>query len=448
MLQSHYRKGDPMAKEGFDKEIQFLRMLLLTSGAYNRQQFADRLGISVPTFDKTMRRLKEAATAVTAASSDEEQQLAEMLYYDYYQSADPLALFLFRTKSMKESEGTRIALLLDAMHKEACTVKELLDICYNSLPVDQPAPDEKTIRSDIKYLEQAGVIHATEQSRPKRYQLTNQIITNLTIEQLTELFDFVDMMANTQIPSVHGYLLRDSLKKHLIRQYELAGDQFSDPFLYKYHYHSRILDEAHLFTLLQAIEARCKIRFQYFTPKNGQSYSSKNTNPLFEREQSGQHIVTLPLNIVFDHQYGRWYLLSTGREGIRKYRIEGITDLNLLEAVSEEQFNTQQKTLHERLQYSWLIDTGRTVTVRARFFHPKKTKENFIKERVLQQGQWGHIIEEDESSFIYEIKVNGIFEIKPWLRSFGSSCEVLEPLSLRNDLIAEWKELKSWYASI
>ncbi len=368
-----------MAKEGFDKEIQFLRMLLLTSGAYNRQQFADRLGISVHTFDKTMRRLKDAAASVAAASSDEEQQLAEMLYYDYYESADPLALFLFRTKSMKESEGMRIALLLGAMNKEACTVKDLLDICYNSLPLDQPAPDEKTIRSDIKYLEQAGVISTADHARPKRYKLNNQIITRLTTEQLTELFDFIDMMANTQIPSVHGYLLRDSLKKHLVRQYELAGDEFIDPFLYKYHYHSRILDEAHLFTLLQAIEGRCKVGFQYFTPKSGQSYSSKNTNPLFEREQSGQEIVTLPLNIVFDHQYGRWYLLSSGREGIRKYRIEGITDLSLLEAVSDERFGAQQKALHEKLKYSWLIDTGRTVTVRARFFHPKKKKRILLK---------------------------------------------------------------------
>ncbi len=56
--------------------------------------------------------------------------------------------------------------------------------------------------------------------------------------------------------------------------------------------------------------------------------------------------------------------------------------------------------------------------------------------------------EEDDSSFIYEIKVNGTFEIKPWLRSFGSSCEVLEPRSLREDMIAEWKELKSWYESV
>ncbi|MNJ01105.1 hypothetical protein D3C73_1606310 [compost metagenome] len=71
-----------------------------------------------------------------------------------------------------------------------------------------------------------------------------------------------------------------------------------------------------------------------------------------------------------------------------------------------------------------------------------------MKERVLLQGQWGQIVFEDEHSFIYEINVNGITEIKPWLRSFGSSCEILEPLQLRRELIAEWKEIQSYYESI
>lgn len=64
------------------------------------------------------------------------------------------------------------------------------------------------------------------------------------------------------------------------------------------------------------------------------------------------------------------------------------------------------------------------------------------------QGQWGEIVEEDEHSFVYEITVNGIMEIKPWLRSFGSSCEVLEPRHLRKELIEEWKEIAAYYESI
>ncbi len=55
---------------------------------------------------------------------------------------------------------------------------------------------------------------------------------------------------------------------------------------------------------------------------------------------------------------------------------------------------------------------------------------------------------EDESSFVYEITVNGTTEIKPWLRSFGSSCEILEPVQLRREMIAEWKEIRSYYEPV
>lgn len=86
-----------------------------------------------------------------------------------------------------------------------------------------------------------------------------------------------------------------------------------------------------------------------------------------------------------------------------------------------------------------------SVKVKVRFFRPDKQQPDFVKERVLLQGQWGTITEENDDWFIYEITVNGTTEIKPWLRSFGSSCEVLEPVRLRREFIAEWKEIQSYY---
>ncbi len=84
----------------------------------------------------------------------------------------------------------------------------------------------------------------------------------------------------------------------------------------------------------------------------------------------------------------------------------------------------------------------------ARFYSPEGAEPNFVKERVLLQGQWGQIVSKDDHSFIHEITVNGTTEIKPWLRSFGSSCEILEPMHLRREMIAEWKEIQAYYASV
>ena len=74
--------------------------------------------------------------------------------------------------------------------------------------------------------------------------------------------------------------------------------------------------------------------------------------------------------------------------------------------------------------------------------------QNFIRRRVETQGRWGQIIEDNTDNFIYEIELSDSAEIKPWIRSFGSSAEVLEPLELRNELAGEWRQLEALYESV
>lgn len=436
-----------MAKESFDKEIQFLRMFVLTSGAYSRQQFAERLGISVHTFDKTLRKLKEVVAAMyQQVPESQRKEFADSLRYSYLDSTEPMLLFLFRAKSLKESESQRIAALLTAINEMPLTAVQLLEVCSKELPAHASLPDEKTIRSDLKYLEEIGVILRESGPRPYRYRIHNDFIRELSQEELLELYDFIDVMANTQIPSVQGYLLRDGLKKHLNR---MTIEPAAETFLYKYPFSSRILDEAHLSSLLSAIKQYRKIHFLYFSPKNGQTYASRNTNPLFERDMEGKLQQALPLQIVYDHQYGRWYLLAhDSRHGIRKFRMEGITQIELGDPVDFTFFTAKKNELEASMKYSWVTDTGRAVHVKVKFYNPGRSGPNFIKERVLLQGQWGEITAEDDESFVYEITVNGITEIKPWIRSFGSSCEVLEPEVLRQEMMAEWKELAGYYESV
>jgi predicted DNA-binding transcriptional regulator YafY len=439
-----------MATESFDKEIQFLRMLVLTSGAYSRKQFAERLGISVHTFDKTSKKLKDIALSVGAKPTHDgsaDFALADAVRNQYREAADPVLLFLFRAKSLKESESHRISVQLAALQKGALTAGELLDVCLSAMPEDSALPDEKTVRSDLKYLEEVGVIVRDAGSRPYRYRMNHNLVKDLTDDELLGLYDFTDIMANTRLPSVQGYLLRDSLRKLL--QSRAPGQLEVNPLSYKYHYYSRILDEAHLFTLLEAIRQHRKVLFVYFSPKAGKSYTSRNTNPLFERDEDRSPVTALPLRIIYDHQYGRWYLLGrTPRQALAKFRMDGITQLEFGEVVPEDFHAEKRRELDRQIEKSWLVDTGRPVTVRVRFFNPEEKQPNFVKERVLLQGQWGTIVEEDDSSFLFEIIVNGVTEIKPWLRSFGSSCEVLEPPYLRKEMIAEWKELRSYYESL
>ncbi|NUU78447.1 helix-turn-helix transcriptional regulator [Paenibacillus xylanilyticus] len=438
-----------MAKESFDKEIQFLRMLSLTNGAYNRKQYAERLGISVHTFDKTTRRLKEIMQTVVdpRSGSEPSKEMTDLVRFQYGETAEPMLLFLYRAKSMKETEVQRLSVILHTLQGSALTAMELLDACCADLPEELALPDEKTIRTDLKYLEEVGVIRKESGGRPYRYMLQQDVLTKLTAQEQLELYDFVDIMANTQVPSVQGYLLRDSLKKAIATSY--PEQEVTEPFIYKYHYYSRILDEAHLYTLLSAIRQCKRVQFVYFPPKKPSSYSSQNTNPRFEREAGGHANRILPLEVVYDHQYGRWYVIGyQGRRGFVKFRMEGITQMEELDAVDAAYMLELKQQWAEASRYSWLVDTANTVTVQVRFFHPESGQRNFILDRVRLQGQWGTITPETDHTFLYEIRVNGTTEIKPWLRSFGSSCEVIAPHRLRQEMIKEWKEIAQYYESV
>lgn len=196
-------------------------------------------------------------------------ELSEWLRYNYYESADPLLLFLFRAKSLKETESIRLTLLLTALQTQELTAKDLQDVCSEQMPTDCPMPDEKTIRGDLKYLEEVGVILRVNEGRPYRYKAANDLIDQLSGDQLLDLYDYVDVIANTQTPSVQGYLLRDTLKKVLRKRG--YNPEATETHRYKYNYHSRILDEAHLYTIFAAIQQRKKLSFYIYPLKRAKT---------------------------------------------------------------------------------------------------------------------------------------------------------------------------------
>ncbi|PSK03132.1 WYL domain-containing protein [Brevibacillus porteri] len=431
-----------MARESFDKELQLLRLLFLTAGAYNRQQLAERLGISVHTLDKTIKKLKDIQSTFYQHVGDEEKkEYYAQLRYNYFEVTDNFLMFLYHAKSLKDSEVERLSHILEKLRQQPLSIKDLLDTFVDT------EPDEKTIRQDMKYLEEIGVIKNSSEVRPYVYQFDGELLDSLTDDELLDLYDFIDFMANTQLPAVPGYLLQEKVKRYLKYRLKITD---ASAFLYKYHFVSRILDEYQALLLTEAIRQRKIVEFHYYTPKRRKFYDSQNTNPAFQRDSSGRHQKVIPLRVIFDHQYGRWYLLAQGcgNGPLRKYRVEGMTKLVTGNSVTPEIFSSLQASADERIAHSWLIDTGKLVTVRLRFFQPRNTPHSFIQERVEAQGQWGIVTEESRESFVYEINVNSTMEITPWIRSFGSSVEVLEPLFLRKQFQKEWEELLAYYESV
>jgi len=70
----------------------------------------------------------------------------------------------------------------------------------------------------------------------------------------------------------------------------------------------------------------------------------------------------------------------------------------------------------------------------------------YIKEKIWHESQ--KIEQRDDGSIIFEAEVAGTDEIKFWIMNWGSKAEVLEPESLRDEILRETEVMLERYKKI
>lgn len=431
-----------MAYEDFKKDQELLRLLFFAGGAYSRRRFAEAMGIGVDSFDKALRKLKE-----NVEGADESwlhmlrgRESYTGLKFDYYHTVTNILTRLYNSKTLKKKELFRMAILLKAL---AAAPQKVFELAARLEKVEGTTIDEAVIKKYLRYLVEVGAVVVTGRGKNTRYA-TERSFMELTTTELLALFDLVSFFANTEILSVPGFVLSNTLRLWLQRQ----GIPNTDVYRFKYNYFGRVLDEFVCLELLELI-AQCEAaQITYFPRQHGRRYEAMPTQGSRGQRTSPKVISIVPLKIVFDHQYGRWYLLAR-QEGFDKtatFRIENIVAVKKLDVGVTTDISKYRQEVEEITERSWVLGSGKRELVKIKFYYDAdRAAVNFILNRVKQQGQWGQIIKEEDNCFLYEIAVNDALEMKPWIRSFGSSAEVLEPLWLRVELAQEWVALSKLY---
>lgn len=439
-----------MARENFKREQEVLRTLFLDGGAMTRRQFAARLGLSMESLDKVIAELKQAWDA----SCGDNLLLCENGAYvlpRFRRKQNDLTrkvLFvLYRLKAVRQTEVDRIAFVLAKMQQKSQTIPSIIEAMAYELGIEL---DRKTAESYLDYLVEIGAVRCSKRQRPFQYSLNLELFESLNDDELDELHAFVDFCANTDVFSAAGYLLLDSLESYMKT---VRNRQPASPFAYKYNYYGRILDEYLCHKLLGCIAKRQKIRIVY-EGKRYRRYRAQHC----EREAEGALVV--PVRVVYDHQYGRWYLIAFDDDARDKpydvYRFERIEEIEpTAEEVEAETFRRMEKMAEQGLEQAWIAafaaDNSNKTEVVVRFwFDPATdvTPVNFVRARVEREGRWGTIEEESEASFLYRIRVTDMSEMKSWLLSFGSAAEVVAPELFRRIMMAEWQSMRERYAVI
>ncbi|NDJ78008.1 MAG: WYL domain-containing transcriptional regulator [Chloroflexi bacterium] len=175
-------------------------------------------------------------------------------------------------------------------------------------------------------------------------------------------------------------------------------------------------------TILQSYVYRRKVMITYH-PLHGNPFETSFAPYLLE-----------PSPIGFTTYVMGW---SDVVNDLRTFKIERITDAQLTR--DEYRIPADFPGL-EILQSAWSIFHGTEVQQVQLRFSPRVARR-------VRETQWhdSQLLAADGSHLIMTLEVADTTDLKPWIRSWGADCEVLEPVELRNEMIGETRALMRLY---
>ena len=447
-----------MPMESGKKMQELLRVLFLEGGAHTRPSLAARLGLSKSSLDNAREEMRElySATMADVLEEDRKKYKVSRFRYEQFRRCRNFLAQLYRTRTVRQQEQTRLLAIIRALAEKPQTRGELRERIDKEDSGNEASCDEKTLSSYLKQLSAAGIILRLGKGSNVIYDLQAGLFRpenssdKLKTEEITDLRDFVEYAAAVSVLSVPGHMLLDTLLQYLSC---VEGVEHSPIFSFKYNLIGRVLDEYLAVDLMEAIKNRRKIRLEYLSRSTEYRYEAAPTPRFRCKAERKVDIALIPLRVVYDHQYGRWYLLAYDEAGLKHatFRMENIQAVvDKGETVDDALMEGLLKQADAKQAQSWVVqDPSQQVRVQLRFcLRPTGKEENFLRRRVQREACWGRISEEQGSTFLFEIDVNGYFEIKPWIRSFGSSVEVLAPEELRLEIAEEWRKIGAAYETV
>lgn len=151
-----------------------------------------------------------------------------------------------------------------------------------------------------------------------------------------------------------------------------------------------------------------------------------------------------PLGVVFEGTRGVWYLVARERSSgeIYLYNTLRIKRVDLLPLHFEY---PPDFDLEEYFRFAWGIEVGEEpVAVKVRFY-PHFDVQAKVRKFVQTTRPTARLTEEPDGSLILEDTISGTEEFRRWIRGFGRSAEVLEPQSMREQLLTGARRMLARY---
>lgn len=301
-------------------------------------------------------------------------------------------------------------------HPHGLTAREMAQMC---------GVTPRTIQRDIKALEEAGIpVYYDEDEEVPRYTIVKGYFLpplRLTLNDAAALYLAARLLirhTDTYNPHIGSALhqLASILPDTLGNSLQLAVDQMAK---------GKVdADARHVFetlTLAWATSREVTIRYQ----------SLKRTQ---------QSAYTLQPYFVEPSERGNTYVVGyvKERDAVMTFKLDRIRHAELLNSTFEFPENFYPST---KLAQSWSIMFGEAIEEIVLQFSPNVASR--VDETRWHPSQ--KLERTPEGGRLLTLRLSGLLEIEPWIRTWGSSVEVLAPPTLRDKFVQEARLLAEKY---
>lgn len=172
--------------------------------------------------------------------------------------------------------------------------------------------------------------------------------------------------------------------------------------------------------------------------------ASKKITVLYRKsDQKASEVQLNPLGIMYYWGLDNWYLVAQENDQDPTIKTYAVDRILAIKERSETFLQPRGFDLQDWYKYAWgVYRSGKPKKVVIRFRNYYSTIQRVKEElSVRKTCVW----REDDEGLIMEDLVDGIGEMAVWVRSFGQGAEVIEPLELREAVIADLEQILENY---
>lgn len=424
----------------FIKHYNIIRSILrdvFLYGCFSREGLEDKRNLSSRKISYEIRRIQQYIEEEYIRTDRDGRYKLLSLTYDSVRNTDNFLVKTYMTRSFTKTDLLLYFYLLMCLNQseDMLCFKDIEDLLIGEGHISYDDISSKTIERKLDEMNRSlGVLKCNTFKRTKYYGISEDMLRELTDDEVIELYLGVSLYKNILFPVTAGYFCEQTLRDYILYERKIDCD-FKDYFQYRnLHFHS-VIEEGILCKLLGAIHKRKLISLEYNLPETKRSSYSYET--------------IKPFKIRYDAQCGRFYLVSfNNKNKCIISRLDRIEDVNELDEAYE--IGNLNKLYKAQMKYSWSsVPLGgnrpQTIKLEIRIEEPK---ENFIIDRIRSEALNGLMEKIENGIYHFSMEINDGIEMVPWLRSYTGYIKILRGGKLDKKLYYDWKEMLEGYGAL